>query len=217
MPSHVLPFGAKPAAYFENSRTDLVAALPRPLGRALDVGCGAGAVGLSLRAAGATELVGIEYDEEAAHRAGDVFDRVVHGDAETAVGELGGTFDTICCYDVLEHLYDPAAMVDSLRTVAKPGTHLHVSVPNVRHFSLFRDLLMRGTFGYEAVGHRDVTHLRWFTRADIESMLAECGWPVVQTDTHAFKPGRAALTRLTGGHAREFFAVQWYVLCRAPS
>lgn len=216
MPSHVLPFDAKPTTYFQNSRSDLVASLPRPLGRVLDVGCGGGAVGQSLRAAGATELVGIEYDEEAAARAENVFDHVVHGDAEAAVQELTGTYDTICCYDILEHLYDPAAVVDNLRALAGPGAHLHVSVPNVRHFSLFRDLLVRGTFGYEPVGHRDVTHLRWFTRTDIESMLVDCGWPVIETRTHAFKPGRAALTALTAGHAREFFAVQWYVLCKAP-
>jgi 2-polyprenyl-3-methyl-5-hydroxy-6-metoxy-1,4-benzoquinol methylase len=216
MPSRILPFDAKPTDYFQNSRGDLVSQLPKPLGRVLDVGCGGGAVGVSLRAQGAQELVGIEYDSEAAERARAVFDDVVTGDAEKAVADLDGSFDTICCYDILEHLYDPAALVEALLTLAKPGSRLHVSIPNVRHFSLFRDLLVRGTFGYEQVGHRDVTHLRWFTRRDIETMLTDCGWELVQSGSNAMKPGRQALSMATRGYAREFFAVQWYVLCKAP-
>ena len=43
--SSVLPMGGKPADYFENPRTDLIERLPRPMGRVLDVGCGAGGVG----------------------------------------------------------------------------------------------------------------------------------------------------------------------------
>jgi len=214
VPSPVLPLGAKPEAYFENAREDLVARLPQPLGRVLDVGCGGGAVGCALRAAGASELVGIELDGRAAQRARATFDQVYEGDAEAAISGISSAFDTICCYDILEHLYDPPGVIEALRSIAAPGSHLHISIPNARHFSLLRDLVLRGTFGYEAVGHRDATHLRWFTRRDIERMLADCGWTVLETTTHLFKPGRAALTRLTKGHAREYFAVQWYVLCR---
>lgn len=214
MPTRVLPLTAKPDAYFENPREDLVARLPRPLGRVLDVGCGGGAVGGALRAAGASELVGIELDHHAAQRARKVFDQVHEGDAEEAIARMPPGFDTICCYDVLEHLYDPPRVVEGLRSLAARNAHLHVSIPNARHFSLLADLVLRGTFGYEMVGHRDATHLRWFTRRDIEQLLGDCGWTVVETATHAFKPGRAGLTWLTGGRAREYFAVQWYVLCR---
>ncbi len=214
MPSQVLPLGSKPTAYFENPREDLVARLPRPLGRVLDIGCGGGAVGRALRAAGASELVGIELDRIAAEKARGIFDEVHEGDAEEGIAEMPSGFDTICCYDILEHLYDPTRVLESLRSIAAPGAHLHVSIPNARHFSLLWDLVLRGTFGYETVGHRDATHLRWFTRRDIERLLTDCGWTVVETTTHPFKPGRAALTRLTGGRAREYLAVQWYVLCR---
>lgn len=189
--------------------------LPRPLGRVLDVGCGAGAVGKVLRRAGASELVGIELDPEAASHAGEIYDSVLIGDVESVLSELTGPFDTFCCYDVLEHLYDPAAVLDDLRDLAAADAHLHVSVPNVRHFSLFRDLVLRGTFGYVTEGHRDVTHLRWFTRPDLERLVSDCGWPVIETTTHAFPPVRRTIIRATAGRARELFAVQWHVLCRA--
>jgi 2-polyprenyl-3-methyl-5-hydroxy-6-metoxy-1,4-benzoquinol methylase len=211
----VLPLGPKPDDYFTNARADLIERLPRPLGRVLDVGCGAGHVGRGLRAAGASELVGIELNRSAAATARSVFDRVIEEDAEVALAGLAEqTFDTICCYDILEHLYDPGSVIDNLRRVVTPGGHLHISIPNARHFSLLLDLVVHGTFGYSEHGHRDATHIRWFTRRDAEALVRERGWQVEGVETHPFKPGRAALTRLTGGYASEYFAVQWFLLCR---
>ena len=85
---------------------------------------------------------------------------------------LRGPFDTICTYDVLEHLVDPEPVLRALLAVAAPGGRLHISIPNARHFTLLRDLLFRGTFGYTEFGHRDVTHLRWYTRRDLVALVA---------------------------------------------
>ena len=213
MDTSVLPLGRKPEDYFQHSRADVVARIPRPLRRVLDVGCGAGHVGRELRAQGAERLVGIELDTVAAVQAEAVFDRVLATDASTAVRELGDErFETIVCYDILEHLYDPAEVLAALRDVAAPGGRLHISIPNARHASLFRDLYFRGTFGYEPFGHRDSTHLRWFTRRDIVRLVEECGWNVAGVDTHQFRPYRRVLNTLSGGALSEFFAVQWYLL-----
>jgi methylase of polypeptide subunit release factors len=59
----------KPAGYYAQERSDLVAELPRPIGRVLDVGCGEGGVGRALRAAGAAEVHGLEVMAEAADSA----------------------------------------------------------------------------------------------------------------------------------------------------
>ncbi|MDQ3721272.1 MAG: class I SAM-dependent methyltransferase [Actinomycetota bacterium] len=213
MPSGVLPFQPPPADYYEHSRAEVVVRLPRPLGRVLDIGCGAGGVGRTLRAAGARELVGIELDPVAAARAREVFDEVLEGDAEQVVASLDGQFDTICAYDILEHLYDPAAVVERLRRLAAPGAHFQVSLPNARHYSLLADLVIRGTFGYQSHGHRDVTHLRWFTRRDAERLLRDCGWQVLDTATHELKRSRVLLAALTRGRSTEYIAGQWFVLC----
>ena len=206
----------KPPGYFRNTRAEAVAELPRPLGRVLDVGCGAGAAGPSFRSAGATGLVGIELDPAEARVAAKAYDEVICGDALEAVGQAGwiDRFETITCYDVLEHLVDPLPLVEALHAAAAPGGHLHVSVPNARHLTLLRDLVVRGTFGYTQFGHRDLTHLRWFTRRDIEELLAEGGWTVLSATPSL--PGRlAAADRLTLGAGREFLAFQWRVLAAA--
>lgn len=213
----VIPLGVKPCGYFEKPRADLVEFLPRPLGRVLDVGCGKGAVGRELRKAGALELIGLEIEPGAAKLASEVFDSTLQLDAHDAREALAASarFDTILCYDVLEHLYDPGRVLGDLRHLAKPGATLHISVPNVKHFSLFADLFLRDTFGYAPEGHRDATHIRWFTRRDMERLVEESGWEVLGTTTHPFKPGRRLLSRLGGHRVQDLFAVQWYVLCRA--
>ena len=201
------------AGYFDNARADVVAKLPPPLGRVLDVGCGAGAVGASLRAAGAQRVVGIEVHRPSAERARALLDEVHVGAVEDVLGDVDESFDTFVLYDVLEHLVDPAAVLGQLAGLAAPGARVHVSVPNARHWSLVRDLVFRATFGYTDWGHRDRTHLRWFTRRDIEALLAASGWTVVEASPAAF--GRdATLNRLTGGALREFLALQWHVLAR---
>jgi 2-polyprenyl-3-methyl-5-hydroxy-6-metoxy-1,4-benzoquinol methylase len=203
------------SGYFGNIRDDVVALLQRPLGRVLDVGCGAGGVGPGLRAAGAVQLTGIELVADAAALARSRYDEVVEGRVEEAIAGLSGPFDTILCLDVLEHLVDPAAVLVALRDLAAPGGRLQVSVPNARHVSLMRDLVFRGTFGYTEWGHRDRTHLRWFTRADIVALIRDAGWVVTGT-THPALGRSKGLDRLTRGRSTEFLVGQWYVAARTP-
>jgi 2-polyprenyl-3-methyl-5-hydroxy-6-metoxy-1,4-benzoquinol methylase len=206
---------AKPAGYYANAREDLVAALPRPLGAVLDVGCGAGAVGRLLRSAGATTVTGIEPNAEAAAHAREALDEVVIGRVEDILPTLKGQWDTICCYDVLEHLVDPAKVLIALRAVAAPGGRLHVSVPNARHVSLIADLVLRGTFGYTEWGHRDSTHLRWFTRRDIVALVEAAGWRTLAVSHPSLHRSRL-LDALTRGRSTEFLVGQWYVLADCP-
>src|SRR4029453_11828092 len=131
-----------------------------------------------------------------------------------ALQRVEGAFDTILCYDVLEHLVDPGAVLSHLRTLAAPQARLHISVPNARHYSLVADLVLRGTFGYTEWGHRDATHLRWFTRRDMRGVLQDAGWKVASTTSSAQvrlrELGLPALQAVANGLCGEFFGRSWY-------
>lgn len=204
-------FAEKSDGYYGNERADLVAALPRPIGRVLDVGCGAGAVAKLLQAEGAAHVVGIEVNERVASSARPAVDDLRIGAVEDILPSLDGPFDTICCYDVLEHLVDPGTVLSGLRSRAAPGAHLQISVPNARHFSLVTDLMFRGTFGYKSWGHRDSTHLRWFTRRDIIELAEQCGWQVTVT-SHPVLRRSLWLDRISRGRSTEFLVGQWHIL-----
>lgn len=213
--STTIPLDApKSEGYYALPRKDVIGYLPQPVGRVLDVGCGEGGSAELLRKAGASWIAGIELLRAPADRAASVYDEVRCGDALEEVSELKGDFDTILCYDVLEHLYDPAALLERLLTVASPGAHVHVSVPNASHVSLLRDLIVRGTFGYQPFGHRDATHLRWFTRKDIIALVEEVGWQVSRIDHSKLWRTSRTLDRLTRKRSTEFLAGQWFVLAR---
>jgi len=197
--------------YYANARDDIVDALPRPVGTVLDVGCGSGGVGPGLRRAGATRLTGIEVVPEQAALARAHYDHVVAAPVEQALEQVEGPFDTILCLDVLEHLVDPEQVMRDLHAVAAPAARLQVSLPNARHVSLMKDLIFRGTFGYTEWGHRDATHLRWFTRRDIVDAMERSGWGV-QRVSHPNLGRSQPLDRLTRGRSTEFLVGQWYVL-----
>ena len=201
--------------YYANTRADVVAKVPRPLGAVLDVGCGAGGAGRSLRAGGTERLEGVEVHPDMAKQARDVYDVVHEGDVLRMLeqGRIAGPFDLFVLYDVLEHLVDPALVLRSLHRIAAPGARVHLSVPNARHWSLLTDLAVRGTFGYTEWGHRDISHLRWFTRRDMEALLEREGWRVVDSSPAILGRG-AAVDRLTRGLLSEFLALQWHVLAR---
>jgi SAM-dependent methyltransferase len=208
----------KPSDYYSVARSDLVPQLPAPLGNVLDVGCGTGASAELLRARGPERLIGIEINPEAAAAARGSYDEVLVGPAEEVLPRLNERFDTVLCYDVLEHMVDPWRVLAEIARVSSPGARLHVSVPNARHVSLLLDLAVRGTFNYQPWGHRDDTHLRWFTPRDLETAIRQAGFEVKVRSHPEISAARRFLGTVTGGRSTEFLVWQWQVLAvREPA
>lgn len=199
--------------YGSHVRTDLIDLLPLPLGAVLDVGCATGAAAESLRERGATRLHGVELDSVFAKQAEDHFDEVVCGSADGDLPWAPSSFDTIMCYDVLEHLVDPWRTLRRLTALLKPSGRLHVSVPNARHPGTWMPIVLRGTMDYRPAGLRDVTHLRFFGRRDLRDMCVSAGLEVDVLDVvpTASRTMNLAL-RLSFGRAAEFAAYQWHAI-----
>lgn len=195
--------------YFGHERADVLSMLPPGVGKVLDVGCGAGGNTGWLRGHGAETVHGIEIMPEYAAKAEQVMDRVWTGTVEQHLASVEAPYDAALCLDVLEHLVDPASVLRELHGKLRPGGTLLVSLPNARHIGLVRDLLLRGTFGYTDIGHRDWTHLRWFTRRDAVSAIEAAGFTVEQVSApHSTSRLRAAIRRIR--IVGELTNIQWY-------
>jgi SAM-dependent methyltransferase len=173
----------------EQERSELTRRLPSGSLRILDVGCGAGAGIAAANARNpAWKVTGIEKDPRLASLARQRCDRVLDGDLGRVLAELdraGERFDALVFADVLEHVEDPFGALALGRRVAAPEATLLVSVPNVGHLSIVRDLVL-GRFDPVPAGLTDAGHLRWFTRAFLEQALSESGW---RAETIESEPG----------------------------
>ena len=164
--------------YYECVRAELFPHIPNSARRLLDVGCAAGAFGRCMKDLRGMEVVGVEYVPEVAERAKEVLDAVHTGSIEHMdLPYEDGYFDCITCFDVLEHLVEPAAVLQKLKRMLSPGGVIVISIPNLQFYAV-QQTLAGGRFPYMDSGILDRTHLRFFTRAELRRLIAEAGLEV---------------------------------------
>lgn len=214
------PSPAQLSSYYRNVRPEIVERVPAGAHMVLDVGCGAGSLGAHLLTTGRVRhVMGIEVAPDAAREAATHLDKVVVANLNltTVDAALQGVakpgFDCIVCADVLEHLVDPWGTLSTLVDYLKPGGTLVVSVPNVRHWSIWMPLVTRGRWDYRDSGILDRTHLRFFTPATARSLCTGPGLSIVSE--HALVGGKwRYLSALSFGLLKPLLAVQWVFECR---
>ena len=83
----------------------------------------------------------------------------------------GEKFNLILVLDVLEHLVDPWKFLKMIKSRLSDRGTLIISVPNIRHYSVIKDLIFFGRWEYEESGILDSTHLRFFTKKSLLKMF----------------------------------------------
>ncbi len=171
--------------YFEDENLALLRHGPSDR-RILDVGCGSGTLGARLRARG-NVVWGIDAAPDIAEPASRRLDRFLLADVtdRARIAELLGDerFDAIVFADVLEHLADPVRALRAYSSFLAPGGIVLVSVPNIAVWNVRLGLLL-GRFQYTPTGTLDRTHLRFFTRANLDRALSEAGLRVERVDVN---------------------------------
>jgi SAM-dependent methyltransferase len=166
-------------------------------GPALDVGCWSGFAGRYVATHHGVVTDGVEPDAAMAATAGKIYRQVIQAPIEDAlprlVVERRHRYATILFLDVLEHLVDPARVLRDVHPLLAPEGRLLVSIPNVAHWSVRRELAM-GRWAYTSSGLLDETHLRFFTISTARRLLERAGWTVTWHEVDIDEP--RALRRL---------------------
>ena len=101
----------------------------------LDVGCGGGILSESMAQKGAT-VTGIDLGEKALKVAQlHSLESGIHVDyrliaVEQLAKEAPASFDVVTCLEMLEHVPDPASVVQACAALVKPGGHVFFSTIN---------------------------------------------------------------------------------------
>jgi SAM-dependent methyltransferase len=153
-------------------------------GNLLDVGCGTGEF-LETAERGGFTVTGIEPSDTAAWIAGKSH-AVIQGELED-IRLPPASFDVVTLWSVLEHVGDPSAFLERIKTLLKNDGLLAVRMPSSD--GLLPDLayrLYRLTAGAVRFPLRVLYQLDWnyphvfyFNRENAERLLRKCGFSVI--------------------------------------
>jgi 2-polyprenyl-3-methyl-5-hydroxy-6-metoxy-1,4-benzoquinol methylase len=169
--------------------TDYLAAVILPLvrhyapARILDAGCGNGSLVALLANTTDAVIVGVDGDAGGIAHARERGTRARFEQADFSVSpqEQGllddGPFDLVISTEVVEHLYDPAALIHFACAALRPGGVLLISTP---YHGWLKNLAL-SLFNHWDVHHTPLWHgghIKFWSRATLTQLLSENGFAV---------------------------------------
>jgi glycosyltransferase involved in cell wall biosynthesis len=150
----------------------------KPDARVLDIGCGRGYVA-ELMAAKAAHVTGLDQYSPDKSEKPNVNYAKWDIEAEPVPVDVSD-YDQVFMLDIIEHLKDPEAFMEMLRTKAvHKRPEIVLTTANVAFF-VTRFMLFLGQFNYGRKGILDRTHTRLFTRNSLRELFEQTGYNVLE-------------------------------------
>ena len=216
-------YNEKAPDYFSNIRKDLINLIDANAKdlKILEVGAAYGETLYYLKQNGiAAEAVGVDIFEDAKNKQNyKPLDRFIFGDIEKIeLPEYNQYFDLILLPDVLEHLFEPKSVLQTLKKYLKEDGKIIVSMPNIRYYSALYKIVFKGDFKYEESGIFDYTHVRFYCRKNIQELLETAGYTILKQESSIKNYQGKSLSKLinliTFGIFEEFFSTQYFFVVR---
>lgn len=181
----------------------------------IDVGCGGGILSESMARLGAS-VTGIDLSQKALNVAdlhsleSGLTIRYEAIAAEAMAAREAGKFDVVTCMEMLEHVPEPASIVNACAQLAKPGAMVFFSTLNRNPKSYIHavlgaeyllQLLPKGTHDYA----------KFITPAELASMIRQAGLELVSMRGMGYNP----ITRMYSLNSDT--SVNYLVACRRPA
>jgi methionine biosynthesis protein MetW len=166
---------------FYFSRTEEAINLLDEGNKILDVGCGEGTFATSARK-NFDYVCGIDLSLKALQKAKDKKLEVIKVNLNREhFCFKNETFDAAVCLDVVEHVFDPVALLSEINRVLKKDGVLILTTPNVRFIEYVSSMLLKGKFSSTSDDKDTYNggHLNYFTFRDLRALLNQSGFRVL--------------------------------------
>lgn len=212
----------KSTNYYSYIRHDLIAFLDRKKNlKVLEIGAAYGETLFYFKEKGiAKEAVGIELFEDKANLGNyKKIDQFIFGNInEIELSEFNNYFDLVLLPDVLEHIFNPKTTLDKVHGLLKDDGEIVLSMPNIRHYSAFVKIFLKGDFRYEESGIFDYTHVRFYCKKNIKELLESSSFEIQKTEgsIRNFKGKSLAkvVNKLTLGLIEPFLSPQYFFMAK---
>jgi 2-polyprenyl-3-methyl-5-hydroxy-6-metoxy-1,4-benzoquinol methylase len=165
--------------YYDQSRPEILSFISSGINSILDVGCGTGAFLRLVKERTKAETWGVEVIDKIAEKAKGQIDNIIIGKIEDKLESIPDSyFDCITLNDVLEHMIEPAKVLNSLKQKLSADGVIVASLPNVRYFFNLYELIISKDWKYTESGVLDSTHLRFFTKKSMKRLFDEAGYKI---------------------------------------
>lgn len=149
----------------------------------LDVGCGEGTLGKTLKAKFGDKcfLAGIDISEIPLKYAKEYYQEIYQADIEsTDLAALLNRrqFDYIICLETLEHLFEPEKILRQFAKLVKKDGYLIISFPNITWWR-FRIDILRGNFPKDYTLLHPSEHIQNYTLNSMTALLKENGFKIL--------------------------------------
>lgn len=206
--------------YFSGVRLELVKLMPQNIQKVLEIGAGGCNTLFYIKENNlASEVHGVDiFSLPGSFQTHPQIDKFFLKNIESEDFDLQQNYyDCIICGDVLEHLVDPWMAVKKIERWLKPGGTFIVSIPNFREIATLKNIIIDKDFRYQNEGVLDRTHLRFFCKKNIMSLLkTDHLKQELCVENYLKHPGlkkRRLANTLTFGLFKSLLATQYYVIC----
>jgi 2-polyprenyl-3-methyl-5-hydroxy-6-metoxy-1,4-benzoquinol methylase len=153
--------------------------------RVLEIGAGPGSITKILRDQGDCQVTALEIDPKAIKKLAVCCERVHQVDLNDSGWieriRWEGRFDVVLAADVLEHLYNPLAVLKAMKELVRDRGCIIVSLPHVGHSAVVA-CLIEEDFEYRDWGLLDRTHIRFFGIKNIQTLFEQAGLKIVHAE-----------------------------------
>ncbi|WP_449369731.1 bifunctional 2-polyprenyl-6-hydroxyphenol methylase/3-demethylubiquinol 3-O-methyltransferase UbiG [Thiomonas sp.] len=158
----------------------------------LDIGCGGGILAESMAAVGA-KVTGIDLAEASLQVARlhaldaqlDIDYRLIS--AERLAAEEPGRFDVVTCMEMLEHVPDPASIIQASATLVRPGGWIFVSTIN-RNIKAYLYAIVGAEYILRLLPKGTHDFAKFLRPSEISVMGRRCGLETVDIAGLEFQP-----------------------------